>query len=191
MTKKIVLIDGNPKSSSYCQHLADLYECEAREYFDVTRFNLASMAFNPSLNCGYDGEQSLEECLIQFQQSILAADHLVIVMPIWWGGIPAKLKGLFDRAFLPGFAFKYEHDNPFPVQLLRGKTSRLIITMDAPAEYTAEQAAPAIGQLDTFTLQFCGIKKAEVTLVDSIISASAENKSQWEIIVRDIGSRGQ
>lgn len=191
MTKKIVVLDGNPKSSSYCQHLGDLYEIEASESFDIKRFNLSKMEFNPSLDCGYEARQELEPCLVDFRKAILWADHFVIVAPIWWGGIPAKLKGLFDRAFLPGFAFEYEGDNPSPLQLLKGKTSRVIITMDAPSDYAEEQAAPAITQLDLFTLQFCGFEKAQVNLFGSIILANDENKLRWEKLVQDIGSRGE
>lgn len=191
MTKKILVLDGNPKPNSYCHHLGDLYECEAREYFNIKRINLSSMEFNPSLDHGYDTVQALEPCLVDFQQSILWADHIVIVMPIWWGGTPAKLKGLFDRTFLPDFSFRYEEDNPLQVPLLKGKTSRIIITMDAPSDYLEEQATPAVAQLNTFTLQFCGVESAGINLFGSIISASDENKSDWEGIIKDLGSKGQ
>ncbi|WP_261844864.1 NAD(P)H-dependent oxidoreductase [Aliamphritea ceti] len=191
MTKKIMVLNGNPKLSSYCRHLGELYEIEAREHFDVKRFNLSKMEFNPSLDCGYDARQELEPCLVEFQKAILWADHIVIVTPIWWGGLPAKLKGLFERTFLPGFAFKYEGENPLPLQLLKGKTSRIIMTMDAPSDYAEEQAAPAIQQFDLFTLQFCGFEKAELNLFGSIISANSEHKSSWEKQIKSLGSAGK
>ncbi|NTS76817.1 NAD(P)H-dependent oxidoreductase [Catenovulum sp. SM1970] len=190
MTKKILVLNGNPKSSSYDHHLTDVYEIEANEYFEVKRFNLADMVFDPSLNTGYNAVQALEPCLADFQKAILWADHIVIVTPIWWGGIPAKLKGLFDRAFLPGFAFKYEGDNLLPTQLLTGKTARIIVTMDAPADYAIEQADPALKQLDLYTLQFCGYEKAEVNLFGSVISASKEEKKRWEKQVKAISYSG-
>jgi len=188
MTKKILILNGNPKSSSYNQHLADVYEIEAREHFEIKRFNLSNMAFNPSLDNGYDSVQDLEPSLAQFQTAIVWADHIVIFLPIWWGGIPAKLKGLFDRAFIPGFAFKYEGDEPLP--LLKGKTSRLVVTMDAPANYAPEQAAPTITQLDHFTLQFCGIEKAKVNLLGSIISSDSDPKRQWNALMQGYGNKG-
>jgi putative NADPH-quinone reductase len=149
------------------------------------------MKFNPSLDVGYDTKQELEPCLIEFQTAMLWADHILIVTPIWWGGLPSKLKGLFDRTFLPGFSFKYEDDNPFPLQLLKGKTSRIVVTMDAASNYTKEQSAPAIAQLDYYTLQFCGIEKAQINLLGSIISANAEIKLQWEKQVQHFGNIGE
>ncbi len=114
----------------------------------------------------------------------------MIFSPIWWGGISANLKGLFDRAFLPDFSFKYEGDNPLPLQMLKGKTSRIILTMDMPSEYVEEQAAPVISQLDTYTLHFCGIEKAEINLLDSVISASADDKLNWVKLIKELGSKG-
>jgi putative NADPH-quinone reductase len=37
--------------------------------------------------------------------SLRAADALVLVYPSWWYGMPAMLKGWFDRVWAPGVAF--------------------------------------------------------------------------------------
>ncbi|MEU9483047.1 NAD(P)H-dependent oxidoreductase [Streptomyces decoyicus] len=39
------------------------------------------------------------------QQKLTWADTLIIQFPLWWYGMPAILKGWFDRVFLKGFAF--------------------------------------------------------------------------------------
>ena len=190
MTKKILILNGNPKANSYNQHLADLYELEARECNEVKRFDLATLDFNPSLESGYDSEQSVEACLSVFQEALLWAEHVVILTPVWWGGLPAKLKGLFDRTFLPGFAFRYSEGSIYPEQLLQGKTARLIITMDAPEDFAREQANPIIEQLDKFTLQFSGIEAAELTLIGSIIMSNKEQRAAWDAVVGDLGKTG-
>ena len=41
---------------------------------------------------------------------LLAAEALVFVFPVWCYGLPAILKGFFDRIFLPGVAFKLGED---------------------------------------------------------------------------------
>ncbi len=51
--------------------------------------------------------------MLEIQQEILAADHLVFVYPNWWATFPALLKGFIDRVFLPNFAFKYRENSPF------------------------------------------------------------------------------
>ena len=32
--------------------------------------------------------------------SLTWAEHVVLILPMWWGGLPAKTKGLFDRTLL-------------------------------------------------------------------------------------------
>lgn len=39
------------------------------------------------------------------QEKLRRADALVVQFPLWWYGMPAILKGWFDRVFVSGFAF--------------------------------------------------------------------------------------
>jgi len=43
--------------------------------------------------------------LVREQQRFLEADLVVWVFPIWWGGMPAIMKGWFDRVLAFGFAY--------------------------------------------------------------------------------------
>ena len=43
--------------------------------------------------------------LVREQQRFLKADLVVWLFPIWWGGMPAILKGWFDRVLAFGFAY--------------------------------------------------------------------------------------
>ncbi|MEH3156071.1 MAG: NAD(P)H-dependent oxidoreductase [Gordonia paraffinivorans] len=45
------------------------------------------------------------------QEMVIAADLIVVQFPLWWYGMPAILKGWFDRVFTNGFAFGIrDHD---------------------------------------------------------------------------------
>jgi len=95
------------------------------------------------------------------------------VYPIWWGTYPALLKAFIDRVFLPGFAFKYKPDSMFWDKLLKGKTARLIVTMDAPKWYYAlvYRSAGHIA-LKKATLEFCGVKPVTTSTFGSVKSSS-------------------
>jgi putative NADPH-quinone reductase len=43
-----------------------------------------------------------------------AAEGLVLVFPVWNFGLPAILKGFFDRVFLPGVSFRLENGRVWP-----------------------------------------------------------------------------
>ncbi|WNO72427.1 NAD(P)H-dependent oxidoreductase [Streptomyces sp. AM8-1-1] len=47
---------------------------------------------------------TLSEDIRQEQAKLLWADTLVVQFPLWWFGMPAILKGWFDRLFVQGFA---------------------------------------------------------------------------------------
>ncbi len=132
--KKIFLLLGHPDKSGMCGELADAYEKAAREAgHTVERMNVGEMQFDPILHKGYRERQELESDLVRFQKLVTESDHFVIVYPVWWVGMPALLKGLFDRAWLPGSAFRYiktknNHRTIFWHRLFRGKTARIIMT---------------------------------------------------------------
>jgi NAD(P)H dehydrogenase (quinone) len=43
--------------------------------------------------------------IVREQQRVRKADMLIFVFPLWWGGLPAILKGWFDRVLAYGFAY--------------------------------------------------------------------------------------
>jgi NAD(P)H dehydrogenase (quinone) len=126
--KKILLFLGNPAKDSYTGRLADAYELSAREAnFQIERINIADLMFDPILHLGYKEIQPLEPDLQKVQEKIQWADHLVFVYPNWWCSMPAVMKGMFDRMWLPGFAFNFDKQSKKLIQRLRGKTARVII----------------------------------------------------------------
>jgi NAD(P)H dehydrogenase (quinone) len=49
------------------------------------------------------------------QELIKWADILLFIYPIWWGGMPAIVKGYIDRVFSWGFAYKSNGNGPVPL----------------------------------------------------------------------------
>ena len=134
--KKVLIIQGNPDKESFCYALAESYKKGALgSKADVKEIKIREIEFNPNLSFGYKKRVELEEDLIESQHLIKWADHLVFIYPTWWGTMPALLKGFIDRVFLPGFGFQYRDDSVWWDKLLKGKSARLIVTMDTPPWY--------------------------------------------------------
>jgi len=132
--KKVFILCGHPDSVGLCHDLAETYERSARDAgHSVNRLNIGEMKFDPILHHGYRAIQPLEPDLVRFQQLVKECDHFVIIHPVWWVGMPALLKGLFDRAWLPGSAFRYMKlpsgkRSVFWHRMFRGKSARIILT---------------------------------------------------------------
>jgi NAD(P)H dehydrogenase (quinone) len=187
--KKILIINGHPDKESFCHSLAESYKKGADLAGATCKLvNLIDLDFNPILTYGYRKVSELEPDLLEMQQEILAANHLVFVYPNWWATLPALLKGFIDRVFLPNFAFKYHEKGPFWDKLLKGKSARMIVTMDTPKWYywlvnrNAGHNAMKIG-----ILEFCGIKPVKITAFAPIKSSDENKRKQWLKEVETLG----
>lgn len=135
MKKKILLILGHPSENSFCNALLEAYQKGAAAAGAECRtVYISRLTFDINLSDGYKNGESmqLEQDLADAQELIAWADHLVLAYPNWWGFMPALTKGFIDRIFLPGFAFKHHSGKIFPEKLLKGKSLRVLVTMDTP-----------------------------------------------------------
>jgi len=182
MGKRTLVILGHPSSDSFCGALSDSYVEAARAAgHEVRLLRLGALAFDPVLRDGYRQIQPLEPDLLAAQEAIQWAEHLALVYPIWWGGVPALLKGFLDRVLLPGFAFKYRPGKAFPAQLLKGRTAHLLVTMDTPPWYFKwVYRMPGLHQIRKTTLEFCGVKPVRTTTFGPILGAKAAQLHAWQ-----------
>lgn len=181
MGKRVAVIVGHPAADSWCGALADSYAAAARAGgHEVRMVHLAQLDFDPNLHEGYRQIQALEPDLLAAQATVAWAEHVVIAYPIWWGSVPALLKGFLDRILLPGFAFKYRPGKAFPEQLLRGRSAQLLVSMDTPPWYFRwVYRMPGIVQLKKTTLEFCGIAPVKVAAFGPLISSSSAQRASW------------
>lgn len=157
MSERILIVLGHPKAQSFCGDLARAYaEGAAQGGAQVEVLALGELEFDPVLR-GYDSPD--EPDLARARELVLWAQHIVWVFPIWWGNMPALLKGFIDRLFLPRWAFLYEDGATLPKGLLSPRTSTLITTMDSPTWwYRLWHGQAAHRAMARATLSFVGIK---------------------------------
>ncbi len=188
---RILLIQAHPDKESFNHALGQAYLKGAKSSnAEVKVLVIHDLQFNPVLKHGYNQRTELEPDLVQAQEWITWADHLVLVYPTWWGSVPAYFKGFIDRVFLPGFAFKKHESGPWWDKLLSGKSARLITTLDTPGWYFRIFFGNAGHKvMKKMVLNFTGIKPVRITHIAPVRHSSASWRSKWLTKVERLGQR--
>ena len=141
---------------------------------EVDLLRVGELDFDPNLRFGYRRRVPLEPDLLEAQRLLSAADHLTWVYPVWWGGVPAVLKGFLDRLLLPGYAFRKRDGSWRWDRLLRGRSGRIICTMDQPPWfYRLRYGRPSTRAMREVTLRFVGVSPVRVTSIGPLRESTA------------------
>lgn len=187
---RALILYGHPERDSFNHRLAAAYERGYASHGEVERVDLASLEFDPVLRAGHRAPQALEPDLERVGQAIERARHLVWVFPTYWASPPAIVRALVDRLFLPGWAFRYEPGNALPLGLLKGRSSRVITTMDSPSWwYTLVLNRPIHRAFGTATLSFCGLAPLRFTTVHKVRELDEAQRARWCERVAELGAR--
>lgn len=188
--KRVLLLNAHPYEKSFCNAIAEAYENGAQAAgIAVDRVNLRDLHFDPILRFGYAKPMELEPDLIRQQASIQQCDHMVIVVPFWWGSIPALLKGYFDRVLLPDFAFACK--NSRCQGLLEGKTASVIYTQDAPFLWTFFVNRDSFWHTMKYAiLQFCGFKSVRRKYFTGVSKSTEKQRKRWLSQAYAFGQKG-
>lgn len=182
--RKIIILNGHPGAASLSQSLCRAYGMAAeRQGHSVRYHDLPEMNFDMDYGAGgYESPKPLEPDLDAFLTDLEWAEHVVVATPLWWGAIPAKLKGLFDRVLLPGRAFDTRNVNfiGLPAPLLTGKTARVLLTSDTPALLLRLFYGNAVKKfVGRQILGFVGIRPARFTSFAPATKAGPDKAAGW------------
>ncbi len=183
--RHVLVIDSHPDAQSLTARLAASYAEGAGEA--AVPLVLRDLDFDLTLRTGYRTPQVLEPDLVRAQELIAWADHVAVFTPLWWGSVPALLKGFFDRTLERGWAFRYK-ENGMPEGLLAGRTGRLAVTSDSPRWYLPLVGDSTVKQVRGRTMEFCGIKPTKVTRYADVRGRSEEQVAAWIREAADLGA---
>ncbi|MBJ6127472.1 NAD(P)H-dependent oxidoreductase [Microvirga splendida] len=192
---RIVIIQGHPalESRHFCHAVADAYAQGAAEAGHEVRFvSVAGLEF-PLLRSKSDWEGAPPPpAIVDAQQSLAWAEHFVIVYPLWLGGMPALLKGFMEQAFRPAFMTGGAGPKASWKTALKGRSSRIIITMGMPAfAYRWYFGAHSLKSLKRSILSLVGIGPNRHTLIGMIEGMSDAKRKAWLGAIRRLGAKAR
>ncbi len=193
---RIFILLGHPNKDTLTGNFADTYEKEAiAAGHEVRRSNIGDLKFDPILHMGYKVIQELEPDLKTVQENMKWADHFVLLYPLWWSAMPALLKGMWDRMFLPGFAFRFHKGGRGLVdlggwdKLLKGKTARVITLSKSPGWMIRFLFGDFTNEIKSAILGFAGYRVRLLSIGNSESLSDAAKKA-WHKRIGTLAKKG-
>lgn len=136
---------------------------------EATVADLAAEGFDPRFGLAdrarYRGDGGTPADVVREQLRLDAADHLVLVFPVYWWSMPALLKGWIDRVFIGGWAF--DNDESGTRRMLGRLTIHLVaVAGDAVGTYERHGYEQALRtQIEHGIVDYVGARRGSVTFV--------------------------
>jgi len=132
---KSLIIYAHPNTEGHCPYILEKLSKnldEKKENYEV--LDLYKMNYDPVLheNEHYtSGNKEISKENLEIQEKIKNTNTLYLIFPTWWNGVPAILKGFFDKILTAPFAYSFKKGG-FPVGHLKHIKAKVFITHGAP-----------------------------------------------------------
>jgi putative NADPH-quinone reductase len=161
---RVLFLFDHPHDNSYCRALLDAALAglqEAGHEYDV--IDIYRERFDPVLRTEdlerYGEGAFSDETVGEYQRRVDAADHFVMIFPVWWQVMPALSKGFLDKVLLPKWSFE-ETSGMVPRGLLSRLDVTVVTTMGFPHWYYRLFFGNALaGALMRGTFGFVGVPR--------------------------------
>jgi putative NADPH-quinone reductase len=187
---RIVILQGHPDldGTRFLRQLADAYAAGAKEAGHELRvIDIPRLEF-PLLGSKHEYETGMPPpAIARAQKTILWAEHLVLLFPLWLGTMPALVKGFLEQTLRPGFAM--DKSRPVWRPLLKGRSARLVVTMGMPEPvYRWYYLAHGLKGLERNVLKFVGIAPVRETWIGGVDELGEAGRAKWLAKLRALGA---
>ncbi|WP_084038813.1 NAD(P)H-dependent oxidoreductase [Demequina sp. NBRC 110053] len=192
---RILVVVGSPLAGSLTHALARSYADAARvtgAEVDVLDLAAEPVPDHPATRADLraprtPADPDLDPVIAPHVERLLAADHLALFFPQWWGTYPAAFKAWIDRVILSGSSFA-PTDGQSWTKLLTGRTARIVMTMDSPRWWNWWMYRDAaVRSVRVATLWYVGVKTIGVTRIPDVKHA---DRARLERAIAALGRHG-
>lgn len=177
--KTILVINGHPDADHghYTAALADAYLSGARAGGHSA--SLVEVARVPIdfLRTEEEFARPAPPAIAEVQDTLKAADHLVLVYPLWLASMPARLKAFLEHMGRADFFLAERKSGGWPIAKMTGKSARVIVTMGMPAfAYRLIYRAHSLKALEGGILGIAGFRPIRDTVIGMVGASEAHRK---------------
>jgi len=196
MSKNICIIDGHPdpSQSRFIHALCDAYfDAAINADHEVSRINIASHDFAPlGSKAGFEMEPD-DPILLGERSKLAAADHVVLMFPLWLGSMPAATRAFFEQSARASFFLDVRDSaNKWPQRMMKGKSARVVVTMGMPSlAYKLLFGSAALKAIEKGLFGISGFKPIKHTILGSVDGVSDSKRESWLAEMRKLGTLGK
>lgn len=173
-----VIIYAHPWTGSFNKAILDAItnklETENKAYKVI---DLHADEFNPTMSVEdlalYSRGKSADPLVEKYQEIVKSATEVFFIFPIWWGTMPAILKGFLDKTLLVNFSHNYENGW---TPLLNIDRTLVITTSESP---TAKFSNAMEIELIQNNLQAVGFNNGEWINCEHASRGSKEHRAEF------------
>ncbi|WP_018948661.1 NAD(P)H-dependent oxidoreductase [Thioalkalivibrio sp. ALMg11] len=186
---RILILQGHPDpAEGHLDHaLADAYrEGAEKAGVAVDTLTIAHRDFPLLKNQAEFLDETVPPAILEAQELIEVANHVVLIYPLWLGDMPALVKGFLEQTLRPAFVGDGDM-NRLRHTRLQGRSVRIVVTMGMPAlAYRWFYGAHSLKSLERNIFRFCGFGPIRHTLIGQN-GGDAAARERWLKTMRELG----
>lgn len=183
---RTAIVFNHPYEGSFCNAILNAVTKglqKARHEIDL--MHLDNDGFNPVMSQAdlkaFVAHQPVDPQVIDYNERLKKADHLIFIFPIWWDIMPAATKGFIDRVLFPGVVYDHHPRGFGLVPLLKDlKSVTIITTMNKPGIMYSLLIGNLIRKVMLRSVfKTMGYKNLKWISFTSVKVVSRENRVKW------------
>ena len=186
--KQVLIINGDPEKTNATSHLIKAYRMGAEGAgAHIKEITIIDLIFNPNKQFN-NRVGEMEPDLKRALEAINWASHVVLFCPVYLSSIPTKIKGFFDRLFMPDQVFhapSQSVSNNFS-----GKSIRIVSILDQETfEYWKQDKKVTYLSIKRNVFENCRFHPVHTNTIGQLYSLENEYSKKWLRKLEVFGSK--
>lgn len=176
--KQVLIINGDPEKTAATSHLIMAYRKGAEEAgAHIKEIAIIDLIFNPNKQFN-NRITELEPDLKRALDMVMWASHVVLFCPVYLSSIPTRIKGFFDRLFMPDQVFLSTHQNLS--NNFSGKSIRIVSILDQETfEYWKQDKKVTYLSIKRNIFENCRFYPVHTNTIGQLYSLDNEYSKKW------------